>query len=165
MLKPLVEKASLSILWLGMNFLVTGLLLLSSKFFVSADYPIGVKSGIFVGVMQGLAVFPGVSRSGATIWAGLAAGISRDEAFRFSFILSIPAIMGAAILEVREFGLSGFAATLPEGWFFGMLAAFVSGFLSLVIMRRLITGNRWWGFSIYCICLGGISVAYSFMGA
>jgi undecaprenyl-diphosphatase len=165
LLKPFVERASLSVLWLGIDFLVTGALLLSSKFFRAGDASVGSRSGIFVGLLQGIAVFPGISRSGATIWGGLILGISREEAFRFSFILSVPAIIGAAILEARDLGLSGFAGSLPDGWMFGAAAAFMSGFASLVALRRLVASDKWWGFSLYCMGLGGISVIYSLMGA
>jgi undecaprenyl-diphosphatase len=115
--------------------------------------------------MQGLAVFPGISRSGATIWAGLALGFSREEAFRFSFLLSAPAIIGAAILEARDLGFSDFAGSLPEGWLSGAIVAFFSGLFSLIMLRRLVTSDKWWGFSFYCIGLGGIAVVYSMIGA
>ena len=164
LLKPLVERASLSPRWLGINFLVTGLLVLSSRFLTPPGEPVRIKNGIFAGIMQGIAVFPGISRSGATIWAGFISGMSREDAFRFSFLLSVPAIIGATILEARELGASGFLGSLPRGWYIGAVAAFASGFFSLVILKRLITGEKWWVFSIYCIAVGCASVVYSLMG-
>ena len=161
LLKPLVERASLSILWLGINFLVTAVLILSSRFVAPSDEPVRIKIGIFAGILQGIAVFPGISRSGATIWAGIIAGMSREDAFRFSFLLSIPAIIGAALLEALELGTSGFLSSLPDGWLIGAFAAFISGFISLVILRRLVTGEKWWIFSIYCAIIGCTAVMYS----
>lgn len=165
LLKPLVERASLSILWLGINFLVTGALVMSSRFMRPGDLPVTPENGMIVGLFQGLAVFPGVSRSGATIWAGLFSGMPRDEAFRFSFLLSIPAIIGAGILEARELGLEAFAESLPDGWLAGAVAAFVSGIASLVLLRRMVTSDKWWGFSIYCLALGCVAIIYHMIGA
>ncbi|MDR2779627.1 MAG: undecaprenyl-diphosphate phosphatase [Synergistaceae bacterium] len=165
LLSPFAEEASVNMLWLGVNFLVTGALLLSSKFITEGNDGARMRNAWFIGLAQGVAVFPGVSRSGSTIWAGLALGLSRDEAFRFSFILSIPAIIGASLFEARKLGgIAEFMNSLPDGWLYAAIAAFVSGFLSLVILRRLITGAKWWVFSLYCVALGCVVVIYSMMG-
>ncbi|MDR1137188.1 MAG: undecaprenyl-diphosphate phosphatase [Synergistaceae bacterium] len=166
LLKPFVERVSTNMLWLGADFLVTGALLFSLKFFAAGDDAVGVKNAWFVGLAQGLAVYPGVSISGATIWAGLVTGLSKEEAFRFSFILSIPAIIGASLFEARELGgLAEFVNSLPDGWLYAAIAAFVSGFISLVMLRRLVVRSKWGGFSLYCIALGCVVVIYSVMGA
>ena len=165
LLKPIVETVSVNLLWLGGNFWLTGLLLLSTKFFQGRWETVRIRDGIFVGFVQGLAVLPGVSRSGSTIWAGLLCGLSRDEAFRFSFLLSIPAIMGATLLEARDLGgRASFLAELPNGWMASAIVAFVSGLLSLVVLRKLVTSDRWWLFAIYCILLGSASVVCSIVG-
>jgi undecaprenyl-diphosphatase len=165
LLSPFVEEASTNMLWLGANFLITGALLLSSKFVADGNNVAGMRSACFVGLVQGCAVFPGISRSGSTIWAGLAFGLSREEAFRFSFILSIPTIIGASLFEAGKLGgFAEFMNSLPEGWLYAAIAAFVSGFLSLVILRRLVIGAKWWAFSLYCIALGCVVVIYSMMG-
>ena len=144
---------------------MTGALLLSSRFFRAGDSAVRVQNGVFVGFLQGLAVFPGVSRSGSTIWAALVVGMSREEAFRFSFLLSVPVIIGAAILEAHDLGFSTFAGSMPIGWLPGAIAAFLSGLVSLAMLRKLVTSDRWWVFSIYCLSLGCIVVIYSLMGA
>jgi undecaprenyl-diphosphatase len=165
LLKPVVETASANLLWLGGNFWLTGLLLLSTKFFKSRRETVRPRDGLFVGLIQGLAVLPGISRSGATIWAGLLGGLSRDEAFRFSFLLSIPAILGATLLESRELGgVAAFLAELPSDWIAAAGVAFLSGLISLVILRRLVTSDKWWLFSIYCILFGSASVVLSIVG-
>jgi undecaprenyl-diphosphatase len=165
LLSPFVKEASSNMLWLGANFLVTGALLLSSKFLTERDDGVGMRSAWFIGLAQGLAVFPGVSRSGSTIWAGLVFGLSRDEAFRFSFILSIPAVIGASLFEARELGgFAEFMSSLPEGWLSAAIAAFASGLLSLALLRKLVLGAKWWAFSLYCIALGCVVVIYSVMG-
>jgi undecaprenyl-diphosphatase len=164
LLRAFVEEASVNMLWLGANFLVTGALLLSSRFIAEGNDVAGMRSAWFVGLAQGLAVFPGVSRSGSTIWAGLLFGMSREEAFRFSFILSIPAIIGAFLFEAKKIGgFAEFMSSLPEGWLYAAIAAFLSGFLSLVVLRRLVISAKWWVFSLYCISLGCVVVIYSMM--
>ncbi|MDR1134078.1 MAG: undecaprenyl-diphosphate phosphatase [Synergistaceae bacterium] len=165
LLKPLVISASANLLWLGVNFMVTGLLLLSSRFIYGSDAPVGARSGIIAGLLQGIAVFPGISRSGATILGGLVAGLSRKDAFKFSFLLSVPAIIGAVILELRDLGLRGFAASLPDGWIWGAIAAFCSGIVSLILLAKLVTSDRLWVFSLYCFAVGGFAVFYFLMGA
>lgn len=165
LLKPIEQSAAANPLWIGANFWITGILLLSTKFLTQSFLNIRIRDGLAVGLAQGIAVLPGISRSGSTIWAGLLRGISRDEAFRFSFLLSFPAIVGATCLEAREIGgLDAFISTLPDGWVAGVVVAFISGLISLSVLKRLVTSDRWWMFSVYCILLGTSSVAYSIMG-
>ena len=165
-LKPYAEVAAANLLWLGGDFWLTGFLLLSTRLFRDGYRNVGVRDGAFVGLIQGLAVMPGISRSGSTIWAGMLVGLSRDEAFRFSFLLSIPAILGATVFEAKDVGgFAAFVSTLPTGWMMGVLVSFLSGLVSLLLLRRLVTGERWWLFSIYCILLGSVSVILSIMGA
>jgi undecaprenyl-diphosphatase len=68
-------------------------------------------------------------------------------------------------LEASELSASGFLNALPDGWLIGALTAFVSGLISLVILKRLITGEKWWVFSVYCMTIGCAAVIYSLMGA
>lgn len=165
LLKDVVETVSANLLWLGGNFWLTGLLLLSTKFLQSLRETVLPRDGVVVGFVQGLAVLPGISRSGSTIWAGILSGLSRDEAFRFSFLLSIPAILGATLLESRDLGgREAFLAALPNGWMASAVIAFLSGFLSLVLLRKLVMSDHWWLFAIYCILLGSASVVFSIVG-
>ena len=165
-LKPYAEIAASNLLWLGGDFWLTGFLLLSSRFFGEGARNVRMRDGAFVGLVQGLAVMPGVSRSGSTIWAGLLLGLTREEAFRFSFLLSIPAIAGATLFEAKDVGgLAAFLSMLPKGWLWGVLVAFLSGLASLMLLKKLVTSEQWWFFSIYCILLGSISVILSIMGA
>lgn len=164
-LKAAEQTAASNLLWLGGNYWITGLLLLSTKFISEGWAPVKIRDGLIVGVVQGLSVFPGISRSGSTIWAGLLRGLSRDEAFRFSFLLSIPAILGACTYESSQLGgWDAFMSDLPSGWMLSAALAFVSGLLSLIILKRLVTSEKWWLFAIYCIILGSTSVVMSILG-
>ena len=99
-----------------------------------------------------MAVLPGISRSGATIVAALAFGLKREEAARFSFLLSIPAILGAAVLELD---VSAIAAG-GHSWAFalGALTAFVVGFGALTLLIRLVRKGRLWLFAPYVAAVG-----------
>lgn len=126
---------------------------------------LSVGVGLWVGLVQGLAAVPGISRSGSTIVAGQVLGLSREEAFRFSFLLSLPAIAGAALLQVRDLGgMTAFLADLPEGWLPGALVAFVAGYAALVVLRRVVLAGRLRGFALYCALLGSGAVALSLAG-
>ena len=94
-----------------------------------------------------------------------AAGISREEVFRFSFLLSIPAILGAALIQVRETGgVDEFLTSLPQGWYLGAAAAFISGLASLFVLKKLVIASKWWLFGIDCLIIGSLSIFISFLG-
>jgi undecaprenyl-diphosphatase len=100
-----------------------------------------------------------------TMMAGTAAGICREEVFRFSFLLSIPAILGATLMQAKEVGgIDLFRESLPHGWYIGAAAAFISGLVSLFVLKRLVIASKWWYFGIYCFALGSLSVIISFLG-
>lgn len=86
------------------------------------------KNAFFIGLVQAVAIIPGVSRSGATITAGKALGLSREEAVRYSFLAALPIIFGATVFGLRHIELSEFLSPI---WFFGFLAAFVSSFWAI----------------------------------
>jgi undecaprenyl-diphosphatase len=108
-----------------------------------------------IGLAQALALIPGTSRSGITISAGLFEGVSRATAARFSFLLSIPAILGAGILKLDE--LSG-ATETPAELLAGTIAAAVSGFLAVSFLIRLLRTRTLWPFIWYRLIAGGLFV-------
>ena len=115
--------------------------------------PVAKAAGI--GLAQALALVPGTSRSGVTISAGLFQGVSRGTAARFSFLLSIPAILGAGILKLDE--LSG-ATETPAELVAGTVAAGVSGFLAVSFLIRLLRTRTLWPFIWYRLVAGGLFV-------
>ncbi len=136
-------------------FLATAAMLILSHFTrPGIEYEgIGTRHALVVGAVQGIAVIPGISRSGSTIFAALASGVSRERAAEFSFLLSIPAIVGALVLEMRDFG-DLHAVVPPAAMAAGFVASLIFGFLSLSLLVRLVRGGRLWVFSIYLIPLG-----------
>lgn len=157
-LKGLVESAMLSQIAVGSGLLVTAGLLFLVPLFPEGGRRLYLGAALFVGLAQGLAVFPGVSRSGATIAAGLFMGLAVDEAFRFSFLASIPAILGASLLEGMELWRRGGMSSLPQGWGWAVLTAFFLGWLALSLMRRLVLSGRWVYFGLYCLLLGIVAI-------
>lgn len=164
-MKDYAEVAMLNSLMVGCGLTFTGFLLLFSSFVNIGLGRVRLADGFFVGIAQGLAVMPGISRSGMTIVAGLMSGLSREEAFRFSFLLSIPAILGAAIVQSMELGgWQAFIAALPPQWYLGAIVAFISGFAALVVLRRIVLSSKWWIFGVYCLILGISVITVTYMG-
>ena len=115
---------------------------------------------LLVGVAQAVALVPGVSRSGATIWAGMRRGLHRAEAARFSFLLSIPATMGAALVEILRPPRSDGPGLLTLAT--GCAVAAVTGVVALRILLRLVIGGRLWVFAPYCLLVAVATVVVSF---
>jgi len=114
----------------------------------------GFKSAVLVGIMQVIAVLPGVSRSGATIAGGTFNRYSKDFAVRFSFIMSLPVIIGANILTLPEaIANAGDAGQLPF-YLVGIAAACLSGLAAIKTVRVLIRKKGLWPFAVYCIVVG-----------
>lgn len=138
------------------GFIITGLLLILSallKIKQGEESSVSVKQGLFCGLAQGLGVLPGISRSGITISACLVAGVNRKTAGEFSFLISIPAILGAFVLELKDFGelnQSVSAAAIIAG----CLAAFISGYGALFLLSKLIKNGKLAWFAAYLIPLG-----------
>lgn len=121
------------------------------------------KSALWVGIMQACALMPGLSRSGSTITAARALGYRKDFAIKFSFLMSLPAILGAAVLEGGELVLSGGFSVELAPLAVGFIAAAVSGILAIKFLINLLNKNKFYIFSIYCGLVGIISVITSFI--
>ena len=134
---------------------VTGTILYLSQRMASGDINfknIGAKESLFMGLGQACAILPGLSRSGTTIAAGLVIGLDKEFAAKFSFILSIPAILGAFLLQVKDIGSAMDANFLPI--FLGFIAAFVAGYAAIKWMLDLIKNRSLDIFAYYCWVVG-----------
>lgn len=168
-LKDLVENLPVKII--SLLFIVTGILLLVCDKFAenktavasvaveNKNTTIKLRSAVIVGIVQGLAVFPGISRSGSTISAGLLCGIRRSRIAEFSFILSIPSILGAFILDLvgsRTVPLNVGLGELAVGF----IAALLTGIISLKLLTKLLQKAKLRVFSFYLIPFGIILFCY-----
>jgi len=154
-----------SLQWLGVWFIISGALLLSTKFAKEKTDKITLPAAVFIGIMQGLAVIPSASRSGFTIAAMLLLGVKRELAFKFSFLLSIPAVAGALGLTLyQEHGvLATFGIGITE-----VAAALIVGvavsFAALKLLEKTLAAKKFWLFSIYCYVIGAVVLALGVMG-
>ena len=154
-LKSTAEKFSENLILVGAGEIFTGIVLVLIPILsVSRGNSSLLKIAVAVGIAQGIAVLPGVSRSGMSIAMGLFMGLGITEAFRFSFLISIPAVLGATLLECLKFMKSGEAVFMPEGYIWAAVCAFVLGFGALVFMRRLVNARNWAYFGVYCLIIG-----------
>lgn len=143
-------------LWIG--FLITALLLLATEF-IGKKYPrnkpLDLKVSLIMGVSQAVAIVPGISRSGATISGGVYAGAKRETVAKFSFLMSIPVILGSGffeIIKVQDWNAVPIVCVIA-----GMIAAGLSGFLAIKFMLRLIQKCNYKWFSLYLIVLALVS--------
>jgi undecaprenyl-diphosphatase len=158
-LKHSIETLFSNTYVVAIMLLVTGSILFSTRFVkrtgTRTHNPV---SSVVIGITQACAIIPGISRSGATISAGLWSGISREAAAEFSFILAIPAICGALLLHIRELGLVAHEGMLVV-YLAGGLAAFLAGYASLVVLLRIVKRGKLHHFAYYCWAAGIASIA------
>lgn len=146
-------------MFLGVNFLITGLILMladSRKGGTKRVEDMSYTDALLVGTMQGFAVLPAISRSGSTICGSLFCGLTRSDAARFSFLLSIPAIVGSFVFELKDVIL-GDAVFFSLGFvpmMAGFFAAMLSGFFAIKVMLRVINNNKLSVFAYYVVAIG-----------
>ena len=158
LLKDPIEKLfNGNIIFVGFMLLVTSALLASAHFIRKKDREIGYLDALVIGIAQAIAVIPGISRSGATISAGLVIGNSKDKIARFSFLMVLAPIIGANILEIMS-GEVNPGSSSAGIILIGFLAAFISGYLACRWMIGLVKKSKLIWFSIYCLIIGMLSI-------
>ncbi|HPI97789.1 MAG TPA: undecaprenyl-diphosphate phosphatase [Synergistales bacterium] len=164
-LKPWVEIWIFSTPAVASALLVTSAVLFYASVIPAGSGKLSLPTGMIIGIAQGFAVIPGLSRSGITIVTAIRMGLSPEKAFSFSFLLSIPAILGANLLEAFSIARSGAGLQdLPDGWFMGTVAAFLSGYAALIILKKVVVRGRWRGFAFYCLAVGSMLLLINFIG-
>ncbi len=162
----LVEMASEILLVPGICLIVTAALL-----FFAEHAPDGEKtpksvtySNAFgIGIAQGIATLPGLSRSGTTIAACMMSGFNRNFAVKYSFIMSIPAVLGAVVKELIDASAMEIAAAEIGHYLIGMLVAAVVGYICIKTMLVVVRKKKFIGFSIYCLIVGTVSIVGYFL--
>ncbi|MBN2534772.1 MAG: undecaprenyl-diphosphate phosphatase [Spirochaetales bacterium] len=137
----------------GILFIITGIILIVTRFFTGKkDYDtVSIKTGFIAGIAQGLGVLPGISRSGITIAAALFTGIKQEKAGEFSFLIGIPAILGAFLLKLTD---AGGLKVNPLDLGIGLVVSFFIGLLSLLLLIRIVQKGKFYLFSFYLIPAG-----------
>jgi len=149
----------------GLMLLITGTLLWITRGLDTSGRPVfgmGVRDAALIGIVQGCAILPGISRSGSTISTALLLGIDREVAGRYSFLLSIPAIVGAMVMGV-ESGLLEESSASVAALFGGTLAAALVGYLALTFLLRVIKHGKFHLFSPYCWVVGVLALIFSWL--
>jgi undecaprenyl-diphosphatase len=161
--KRQIETAFASASFLGFAFLLTSALLLLPEFLYrtgpkkiktteNTEAKMTWQDALIIGLFQAVAINPGISRSGSTLSAGLFRGLKRDFAVRFSFLLSIPAILGALVFQIKDLGRgepAGAAALVV-----GAISAAIVGFFSIRLMLKIVRERSLLGFAVYTGALG-----------
>lgn len=147
--------------FIGVALVLTGCIL-----FVADKMKPGTKSAtsmtisdaIIIGLCQCVATIPGLSRSGTTITAGIATGLGREFAVKFSFLLSIPAVLGATVISLVDAVGQGVELANVPAYLVGMVAAMVSGIAAISLLKRVAAKGRFGGFAYYCWVMGVLSI-------
>jgi undecaprenyl-diphosphatase len=167
-LQSYFEKAFESLLVVGLGLIFTGFILKRSEKISRKNLGFVDESEasymdvLIVGLMQAIAIIPGISRSGSTIAGGLIAGFSRDFAARFSFLLSIPVILGAGLIQLKDAAITSLIGSNILPYIIGPLTAAVFGLLAIKVVMKLVRQGRLSVFSYYCYALGILTISAHF---
>ena len=136
----------------------SGMLKLHWQWNVALAFTLLILDAVLIGLCQCVATVPGLSRSGTTITAGLATGLRRDYAVEFSFLMSIPAVLGANILELADAIKAGIDWSCVPAYLVGTAVAMVAGIGAISLLRYIADKGRFGGFAYYCWVVGVLSI-------
>ncbi len=153
----------LSLIAIGIGLLFTGTILWIAQRMSNGrklETEMKFRSSIFVGIMQGLAITPGISRSGATLFGGLITGLKKELAVKFAFLISIPAILGSFVVEFPPAIKAGFGDMHIGPLIVGVIVSAVSGYIAIRAMIKIVSDKKLTGFSFYTWGLGAFVLIY-----
>lgn len=153
--KDLFESFFSNLWTVGISFLITGSFLFISEHKEDQNKPLDYLDAVLIGIAQGIALIPGISRSGVTITTGLLRRVAKQVAFTYSFLLFIPTVVGTTIFKAAE------AKDLvtyidPAGLFLGLATTFIAGYFSLKLLSKIVLRGRFHLFAYYCWIIGFI---------
>ncbi|HBT88258.1 MULTISPECIES: undecaprenyl-diphosphate phosphatase [unclassified Desulfobacter] len=162
-LKKFEDVLFTSSLLVGTMLIVTGgLLWVSRRYYrIEKGEQLTISRAFIIGIVQGIAVIPGISRSGSTIATGLFTGLERKTAARFSFLLSIPAILGAQVISVKDLVESG--GHIDPATICGTIASFIVGLAALKLLLKLVNTGKFHLFAPYCWLAGILALVSNFI--
>lgn len=158
------QKFYLSLIAIGCGFIITGFLMFFAEKIGSANKGIekmNFRNAIFIGILQGIAICPGISRSGSTLVGGLATGLDRAFAVKFAFLISIPSILGSVIIEAPSAIKFGVDVSTIGPIIVGVVVAAIAGIFAIKTMIKIVTNKKLTNFSIYVWILGAFTIIYS----
>lgn len=152
--------------WVSAFLILTGLILFVPRFLKGQASKVGMKSSIIMGIGQAFAILPGVSRSGSTIAAGLVSGVKAEKAAEFSFLMSIPAILGGFVLNLKDKAEAtgsyseALATCFNNAYLAGAVAAAIVGLLAIYLVMGAVKRGKLEYFSYYCFAAGIAGMIY-----
>lgn len=147
-------------LGVSMMFIFTGLLLFATKFYGMGEKKMTLKNTFLIGCAQAIALIPGVSRSGITIAAGVFLNMNRNDIARFTFIMMLPVVAGATLVEALDMTSSDFTSEIYIQLIIGFTAALISGYYSLKYLIILFKSKGIHYFAYYCWAIGVLGLYY-----
>jgi undecaprenyl-diphosphatase len=139
----------------GIALLFSGIMNIKTDTHKETTDTITTKKGFFVGLFQAFAILPGISRSGSTIFAGTLTGIKKEKAAEFSFLLSVPAVLGANVLEILK---SGGGAIFSTNYIVGIICSFIAGIVCIKLLLNILSNSKLKYFGYYCIVVGLLAI-------
>ena len=157
-LKDPIEQLFNSILLVFLMLLVTATLMWSAQYLRQRDTDFNCGRSLLIGIAQAFAILPGVSRSGSTIFTGMALGIDREKVAKFSFIMSIPAILGAVVLKLNDLIQSPPTASDIINIASGTIVAFISGYIAIILLLDVLKKGKlqWFGYYCFVVAASGL---------
>ena len=162
-----------NVFFVGLMLLFTGVLLYLTTKAKEKTGDVTFKNAFIVGLVQAVAILPGISRSGSTIAASLLLGINKSKAAQFSFLMVLPPILGTLLLKVLKFmeltggptAAADVASIPPMILLVGFIAAFISGLFACQWMIKIVRKSKLQYFAYYCFAVGAIAITYTLIGA
>lgn len=160
-----LEDTLQTILAIGVTFLIGATMVYASKTGKENTDVITYKMALVIGIAQGFSIFPGLSRSGATISTGLLLGLKREKAFKFSFLLSIPAILGDLLVETyKQHGQLAAQGIGSVELLIGVAVAMVAGYIAIKLVLKVVAGKKFHYFAVYTWLLGAALIVLALAG-
>lgn len=154
LLEDQIEAAFASPRWTSGEFIVTGIILIATIWAKDRGRILNAWNTIVIGIAQAISIMPAISRSGSTIAAGMFSGINKETAAEFSFLLSIPAIAGATVLQIPDFLKLIPDISLVLIYLAGTVVSGVVGYFSIAFLLAIIRKGKFFYFGLYCIAIG-----------
>ena len=161
------ESLYSSIASIAMGLIFTGIILMVAERMGRQNRDIMTmkfRHAVFVGIMQGIAICPGVSRSGSTLFGSLLSGLEREYAVKFAFLISIPSILGSVVMEAPDAFSQGMDPAIVGPVIAGVVVAALSGIFAIKAMIRVVSNKRLIGFSIYVWLVAAAVLGYVLIG-
>ena len=161
--KDTIEQMFSSLALVFVMLLVTGMLMVSSRYLRSKGLTLQGRHALIIGCAQAMAILPGLSRSGSTIFTGMALGLDRQLVARFSFIMSIPAILGSMVLQLGDLIENPPTSSAFINIAAGTGASALAGYFAIILLLDIVRRNRLEWFGYYCLLLGLIGMIYIYV--